>query len=97
MLADSGQAHRPDVTNAGPAHARILNLLLPWILALIVVRLWLMLLPSSFWIDEMATVFVVDHRDKDASLQVAPQVAQSIYYPEAGWFAVFACVSSRGG
>jgi hypothetical protein len=37
-------------------------------------------LPSSFWIDEMAAVFVVHHRDKDASLQVAPQVAQSIYY-----------------
>jgi hypothetical protein len=70
----------PDVTNAGPTHARILNLLLPCILTLIIVRLWLIPLPSSFWIDEMATVFVVHHGDKDASLQVAPQVALSIYY-----------------
>jgi len=126
-----------DVMSAGPAHARLLNLLLPTILALIVVRLWLMPLPSSFWIDEMATVFVVHNGPKDTSLQVAPQVAQSIYYvlpgmltrffgnsevsyripsvlamaaalffvfrlaarfinPEAGWFAVFACLSLRG-
>lgn len=127
----------PDVTNAGPANARLLNLLLPCILTLIVVRLWLMPLPSSFWIDEMATVFVVHNGAKDVSLQVAPQVPQSIYYvlpgivdrffgnsevayripsvlamaatllfvfrlagrfihPEAGWFAVFACLSLRG-
>jgi len=127
----------PDVMSAGPANARLLNLLLPCILALIVIRLWLMPLPSSFWIDEMATVFVVHNGAKDASLQVAPQVAQSIYYflpgivdrffgnsevayripsvlamaatlffvfrlvvrfihPEAGWFAVFACLSLRG-
>ncbi|HTA71750.1 MAG TPA: glycosyltransferase family 39 protein [Bryobacteraceae bacterium] len=127
----------PDVTNAGPAHARLLNLLLSCILTLIVIRLWLMPLPSSFWIDEMATVFVVHIGAQDASLRVAPQVAQSIYYvlpgivdrfvgesevayripsvlamaatlwfvfrlavrfihPEAGWFAVFACLSLRG-
>lgn len=127
----------PDVTNTGPANARLLNLLLPCVLTLIVIRLWLMLLPSSFWIDEMATAFVVHHGAQDASLQVAPQVAQSIYYvlpglmtrffgdsevayripsalamlaalffiyriavrfihPDAGWFAVFACLSLRG-
>ncbi len=127
----------PDAMSAGPANARLLKLLLPSILALVVVRLWLMPLPSSFWIDEMATVFVVHNGAKDASLQVAPQVAQSIYYflpgmlakffgnsevayripsvlamaaalffifrlavrfihPEAGWFAVFACLSLRG-
>jgi hypothetical protein len=127
----------PAVKNAEPTHARLLNLLLPLILALILVRLWIMPLPSSFWIDEMATVFVVQHGARDASLQVAPQVAQSIYYvlpgmlakffgnsevvyripsvlamaaalffifrlavrlihPEAGWFAIFACLSLRG-
>jgi hypothetical protein len=83
------------------------------------------------------TVFVVHNGPKDASLQVAPQLAQSIFYllpgmlarffgnsevayripsvlamaaalffvfrlavrsihPEAGWFAVFACLSLRG-
>jgi hypothetical protein len=44
------------------------------------VRLWLMPLGSSFWVDEMATVFVVEHGGDDPSLQVAPQVPQSIYY-----------------
>jgi hypothetical protein len=37
-------------------------------------------LGSSFWVDEMATVFVVEHGAHDPSLQVAPQVPQSIYY-----------------
>ena len=37
-------------------------------------------LGSSFWVDEMATVFVVEHGAGDPSLQVAPQVPQSIYY-----------------
>lgn len=45
------------------------------------VRLWLMPLPSSFWTDEAATVFVVEHGAEDPSLNVAPQVPQSIYYP----------------
>ena len=45
------------------------------------VRLWLMQLPSSFWVDETATVFVVEHGAGDPSLKVAPQVPQSIYYP----------------
>jgi hypothetical protein len=54
--------------------------LLPALLALSVVRLWLMPLGSSFWIDEMGTVFVVRHGAGDPSLAVAPQVALSIYY-----------------
>jgi hypothetical protein len=53
---------------------------LPLIAAACFVRLWLMPLASSFWVDEMATVFVVEHGADDASLQVAPQVPQSIYY-----------------
>jgi hypothetical protein len=44
------------------------------------VRLWLIPLPSSFWTDETATVFVVEHGAADPSLKVAPQVPQSIYY-----------------
>jgi hypothetical protein len=37
-------------------------------------------LPSSFWVDEMATVFVVHHGPNDPSFAVAPQVPDSIYY-----------------
>ena len=113
-----------------------LNLLLTATLAVIVIRFWLMPMPSSFWVDEMGTVFVVHHGASDPSLRAAPQVADSIYYalpalaekllgfseisyrlfsllamggslfviariasrcihPEAAWFAVFACLSSR--
>jgi hypothetical protein len=55
----------------------------PWlllVLALCVVRLWIMPLWSSFWVDEMATVFVARHGTADASLRIAPQVPDSIYY-----------------
>jgi mannosyltransferase len=54
---------------------------LPLLAAVCVVRLWLMQLPSSFWVDEMATIFVVEHGGDDPSLKAAPQVPQSIYYP----------------
>ena len=37
-------------------------------------------LSSSFWIDEIGTAFVVHQGPADASLAVAPQVPQSIYY-----------------
>ncbi len=50
------------------------------LLAAAVGRLWLMPLPSSFWVDEMATVFVVQRGAADPSLRVAPQVPQSVYY-----------------
>ncbi len=50
------------------------------LLALCIARLWLMALPSSFWIDEMGTVFVVQHGAADPSLAVAPQVPDSLYY-----------------
>jgi hypothetical protein len=53
---------------------------LPLLAAVCIARLWLMQLPSSFWVDEMATVFVVEHGAGDPSLKVAPQVPQSIYY-----------------
>src|SRR5579862_796993 len=45
-----------------------------------IVRLWAMELPSSFWVDEMGTAFVVRHGAADPSLRVAPQVPASIYY-----------------
>lgn len=37
-------------------------------------------LPSSFWVDEMATAFVVHYGPHHPSLAVAPQVPDSIYY-----------------
>jgi hypothetical protein len=49
------------------------------LLALCIARLWLVPLPSSFWVDELVTVFVVKHPGH-ASFAVAPQVPQSIYY-----------------
>ena len=57
-----------------------LNLLLGLLLAACITRLWLMPLPSSFWVDEMATVFVVHHGPNHPSFAVAPQVPDSIYY-----------------
>lgn len=53
---------------------------LPALLGLCIARLWLAPLPSSFWVDEMATVFVVQHGAADPSFQVAPQVPASVYY-----------------
>jgi hypothetical protein len=44
-------------------------------------------LGSSFWIDEMATVFVARHGAADPSLAVAPQVALSLYYYLPRWAA----------
>src|ERR1700735_355117 len=59
---------------------RVLNVLLGLLLAACITRLWLMPLPSSFWVDEMATVFVAHHGPDHPSLAVAPQVPDSIYY-----------------
>ena len=57
-----------------------LDLLLMRTLACCIVRLWIMPLGSSFWVDETGTYFVVHHGANDPSLRVAPQVAASIYY-----------------
>ncbi|HSW50725.1 MAG TPA: glycosyltransferase family 39 protein [Bryobacteraceae bacterium] len=54
--------------------------LLGTVLALCIVRLWLMPLGSSFWVDEMVTALVVRHGPDHPSLSVAPQVPASIYY-----------------
>jgi len=67
------------VTNsvARPHFDRLVLLLL----ALSIVRLWLMPLPSSFWVDEMATVFVARFGAHHPSLApVAPQAWESLYY-----------------
>ena len=57
-----------------------LDLFLMLTLAACILRLWIMPLGSSFWVDEMGTYFVVHHGAHDPSLRVAPQVADSIYY-----------------
>ena len=44
-----------------------------------IVRLWLVPLSSSFWVDEMVTVFVVQHPN-DPSFAPVPQVPASTYY-----------------
>lgn len=49
------------------------------VMAVLIARLWLVPLPSSFWVDELVTMFVVKHPGH-ASFAVAPQVPQSIYY-----------------
>jgi hypothetical protein len=55
--------------------------LLAILLAICVARLWLMPLASSFWVDEMATVFVARYGAGHASLATAaPQAWQSVYY-----------------
>jgi hypothetical protein len=63
-------------------HKRLtpLDLFLMLTLACCIVRLWIMPLGSSFWVDEMGTYFVVHHGANDPSLRIAPQVAASIYY-----------------
>jgi len=66
------------------ASRRIQKLYLPalvLLLALCVARLWLMPMASSFWIDEIATAFVVHYGSDHPSLAAAaPQAWQSIYY-----------------
>src|SRR5262249_4595181 len=47
---------------------------------LAIARLWLMPLASSFWVDEVGTLFVIQHGRNDPSFAVAPQVPASIYY-----------------
>ncbi len=57
-----------------------LPLLLSGLLAIALVRLWLMPLGSSFWVDETATAFVVHYGAEHPSFAAAPQVPSSIYY-----------------
>jgi hypothetical protein len=50
------------------------------LLAAAIARIWLMPLGSSFWVDEMATAFVVEHGAAHPSFRAAPQVPDSLYY-----------------
>jgi dolichyl-phosphate-mannose-protein mannosyltransferase len=50
------------------------------LLAAVIVRVWLMPLGSSFWVDEMATAFVVEQGASHPSFAAAPQVPDSLYY-----------------
>jgi len=70
---------------------RVPRWLLPVLLALLITRLWLMPLASSFWLDETATVFVAQFGSQHPSLQaVAPQAWQSWYYSIVhAWGSVF--------
>ncbi|MGQ9634518.1 MAG: glycosyltransferase family 39 protein [Bryobacteraceae bacterium] len=50
------------------------------LMAAAIVRLWVMPLPSSFWVDETGTAFVVRRGADDPTLAVARQVPASVYY-----------------
>jgi len=56
------------------------NRLLKLLLALCILRLWMIPLPSSFWVDETGTMFVVRQGAQHPSLAAVPQVPISIYY-----------------
>ncbi len=56
------------------------KILLSLLLAACIARLWLMPLPSSFWVDEMVTAFVIHYGAAHPSLAVAPQVTATVYY-----------------
>src|SRR5215470_9387203 len=65
---------------AGPLRPETVTRLLAVLLALAIVRLWFLPLPSSFWVDEMVTAFVVHYGAQHPSLAIAPQVVESVYY-----------------
>ncbi|HEY6344548.1 MAG TPA: glycosyltransferase family 39 protein [Bryobacteraceae bacterium] len=50
------------------------------LLAACIVRFWIVPLPSSFWVDEMVTSFVIHFGPQHPSLSVAPQVTETVYY-----------------
>ncbi len=76
----SGLGSAAPFLNLGRFSKRGVSVGLVVLLAACVLRLWLMPLGSSFWVDEMVTVFVVRHGTSDPSLTVAPQVRDSLYY-----------------
>jgi len=76
MNADERYLQTDSTSRARP----FLNWLLASVLALCIVRLWLMPIASSFWVDEMGTVFVARYGVAHQSLRAAPQVPESIYY-----------------
>jgi hypothetical protein len=59
---------------------RVSRTLLWALLLALIARLWVQPLTSSYWVDEMATAFIVDH-PHDLSLNAVPQLQNSLYYP----------------
>lgn len=76
----AGGAGDVAVSAGGVVVVKAMKWALGAVLALCIARLWLMPLPSSFWVDEMGTVFVVRHGGGDPSFVAVPQVPESIYY-----------------
>lgn len=73
---------RPDCECGATADTtthRRLTLALAALLALAIVRLWLMPLPSSFWTHEANAVSLVRYGASHPSLAASPQLADSIY------------------
>jgi hypothetical protein len=60
--------------------SKYLGLFLVVLLAACITRFWLIQLPTSFWVDEMVTAFVVHYGPSHPSLAVAPQVTETVYY-----------------
>ena len=50
------------------------------LLAACILKLWILPLPSTFWVDEMVTAFVVHYGPSHPSLAVAPQLIATNYY-----------------
>jgi hypothetical protein len=59
---------------------RYYNPLLACLLVACVARLWLPLLPESYWLDETVTAFIVRYGTHHPSLAFAPKLDLSLYY-----------------
>ena len=59
---------------------RVTRIVLWALLLALIARLWVQPLTSSYWVDEMATAFIVNH-PHDPSLNAVPQLQNSLYYP----------------
>lgn len=79
-LCQAQATGNPAVPEGGEGTARRQTVLLAAVLLLAAVRLWLMPMPTSFWVDETVTAFVVRHGGDHPSLKAAPQVPASVYF-----------------
>jgi hypothetical protein len=68
------------VTRVYTRSLRRWTLALAALLALAIIRLWLMPLPSSFWTDETGTVFVIRYGASHPSAALLPGLLGSIYF-----------------
>ena len=78
QLSEAGDS-RPAATSEFWSR-RTVGFILTAFLCIAVLRTWIMPMRSSFWIDEIGTVFVVTHDASEPSLQAVPQVPASVYY-----------------